>query len=116
MALLKPPTKRSCVYGTENSNSKNEDEPEEEKNLCDDTVTSDFTSDSSSTCGSSSSRASCSKQSKSFNMDWLKRRKNWLTYEKDMGMFCLLCQKYDKHPYDQEKILGIRLLVQAANC
>jgi len=65
--FFKPPAKYSDVYVTENSNSENKYEPEEE-NPCDDIVTSDFTSDSNGTRGSSSSRASCSKQSKSFNM------------------------------------------------
>ena len=65
-------------------------------------MTSDFMSDSSSTRGSSTSRASCSKQSKCFNTEWLKGRKHWLKYEKDVGMFCLLCQKYNKRPYDQD--------------
>ena len=50
-----------CLHYRE-SNSENGYEPEEE-NLRDDTVISDFMSDSSGTCSSSSSRASCSKQS-----------------------------------------------------
>jgi len=93
---LKPPAaKRSCI---ESSDSENEDEPEEET-PCDD-VTSDFTSDSSGTrCSSTRSR---SKQSKCFNTEWLKGRKHWLKYEKDVGMFCLLCQKYNKCPFDRD--------------
>jgi len=32
----------------------------------------------------------------------VKRKKALAKYEKDVGMFCLLCQKYDKRPYDQD--------------
>ena len=47
-------------------------------------------------------------------MIWLKGRKHWLKYEKGMGMFCLLCQKYDRCPYDRDVLnkypcSGIRL-------
>jgi len=105
MALLnwlKPPVKRSHIYIAENSDSKEEDESEKGDEDVTLDLTPDVTSDSSA-CGTSTtsnSRPSCSKQSKRFNMVWLKGRMHWLKYEKGVGMFCLLCQKYDKRPYD----------------
>ena len=83
------------VYITDSSDSENEE------HLCGD-VTSDSTSDYASTHGSSTSRSSCSKQLKGFYTDWLREREHWLRYEKDVGMFCLLCQKYNKRPYDRD--------------
>ena len=96
---LKPPVKHSHV---ENSDSKEEDEPEEGDNDVTSDVTPDLTGDSSAcdTNTTSNGRPRCSKQSKCFNMVWLKGRKHWLKYEKGVGMFCLLCQKYNKRPYD----------------
>ena len=83
----------------ENSDIKEEDEPEG-----DDDMTSDVTLDlirdrracdtSQDTSTTSNSMPRCSKQSKCFNTVWLKERKHFLKYEKGVGMFCLLCQKY----------------------
>ena len=101
---LKAPVKRSHVYITENSDSEEEDESKEGYEDMTSDVTPDMTSDSSSrgTSTTSNSRPSCSKQSKCFNTVWLKGRKHWLKYEKGVGMFCLLCQKYDKCTYDRD--------------
>ena len=100
---LKAPVKRSHVYITESSDSEEEESEEGYEDMTSD-VTPDLTSDSSSrgTSTTSNSRPSCSKQSKCFNTVWLKGRKHWLKYEKGVGMFCLLCQKYDKRPYDRD--------------
>ena len=98
---LKPPMKHSYM---ENSDSKEEDKPEEGDNDMTSYMISGLTNNSIARDASttSNSKPSCSKQSKSFNTVWVKRRKHWLKYEKGVGMFCLLCQKYDKHPYNQD--------------
>ena len=87
----------------ENSDSKEEDKPEGDDDETLD-VTPDLTSNSSSsdTSTTSNGRPRCSKQLKRFNTVWLRGRKHWLKYEKDVGMFCLLCQKYNKCPYDPD--------------
>ena len=100
---LKPPVKRSHIENSD-SESEEEDEPEEGDIDVTSDVTPDLTSDSSArdTSTTSNSRPRCSKQSRRFNTVWLKGRKHWLKYEKGVGMFCLLCQKYDKRPYDRD--------------
>ena len=95
---LKPPLKR---YLTESDNDIEEDEGEVSSDVA--PSTPDLTSDSSARGASTSTTSNNSwKQSKRFNTLWLKGRRHWLKYEKGVGMFCLLCQKYDKRPYDRD--------------
>ena len=91
--------------------SKSEDDEYEEADLGLDnetTTTEDLRSnesnggDASQSSVSGSSRSGSSKQSKYFNGLWLTGRRHWLKHEKATGMFCLLCQKYDKRPYDRD--------------
>ena len=57
--------------------------------------------DSTSTRSTSSaSSSSSSKQSRRFNCEWLAGRRHWLDYKPDQGMFCLLCKKYNKRPFN----------------
>ena len=100
---------------TESSESEDclEDENEYEN------VISDFASDSS-THGNSRGSSTASdrtssryKQSKCFNTAWLNGRKHWLKYEKDLGMFCLLCQKYNKCPFDRDVCPCSRIRLQS---
>ena len=104
---LKPPPLKRYHTESDYSDSEEEDEPDEDEASSDMTPgTPDLTSDSSaratSTSTTSNNRSSCSKQSKRFNTIWLKGRRHWLKYEKGVGMFCLLCQKYDKRLYDRD--------------
>lgn len=43
-----------------------------------------------------------SKQARSFHPSWLKGRTHWLVYREGEGMFCLLCKKYDKRPFNRD--------------
>ena len=102
--LVEASTSEALPHRIRYSDSEEEDEDEVSLNMT--PSTPDLTSDSS-TCGTSTSttsnnRSSCTKHSKRFNTIWLKGRRHWLIYEKGVGMFCLLCQKYDKRPYDRD--------------
>ena len=44
---------------------------------------------------------SASKQLRSFNTDWLATRNYWLVCKSE-GMYCLLCQKYNKQPFNRD--------------
>ena len=43
-----------------------------------------------------------SKQAATFSKRWLKGRDHWLQYVKEQGMFCKLCQKYNKQSYGHD--------------
>ena len=52
---------------------------------------------------SSTSTPMSSKQSRRFKKDWLTGRQHWLQYKHEIrGMFCLLCQKFNKRPFSNE--------------
>ena len=94
-----PPAKRSCTASPEEADLQEEayappyvDEPG---------------SDCESTClgstTSSTSTPTSSKQSRRFKKDWLSGRQHWLQYRHEIrGMFCLLCQKFNKRPFSNE--------------
>ena len=50
---------------------------------------------------SPSTSTSSGKQSRKFNLGWMRGRKQWLVYKPE-GMYCSLCQKYDKRPYNRD--------------
>ena len=77
--------KRSHI---EQSDSEEEDDPEEGNDNLTSDVTPDLTSDSSArdTSTASNIRPRCSKQSKHFNAVWLTGRKHWPKYEKGVGI------------------------------
>ena len=110
---LKPPMKHSYM---ENSDSEEEDKPEEGDNDMTSYMISGLTNNSIARDASttSNSKPSCSKQSKSFNTVWVKRRKHWLKYEKGVGMFCLLCQNMIS--IHIIKMYGIKIQVQGLDC
>lgn len=39
------------------------------------------------------------KQASKFSKDWLSRQELWLKYVQGKGLFCTLCQKYNKSPF-----------------
>ena len=41
------------------------------------------------------------KQASEVKREWTKGRENWLKYTNGKGMFCILCSKYDKRPYNR---------------
>ena len=94
-----PPAKRSCTGSPEEADLQEEayappyvDEPG---------------SDCKSTClgstTSSTSTPTSSKQSRRFKKDWLSGRQHWLQFRHEIrGMFCLLCQKFNKRPLSNE--------------
>ena len=40
------------------------------------------------------------KQASGFNHEWIKGGEHWLQYVSGKGMFCTVCRKYDKRPYN----------------
>lgn len=65
------------------------------------TESSDAHSTNTDSTLSSSSSGSNAKQASKFVSDWLIGRQHWLKYENGQGMFCTLCQKYDKSPFSR---------------
>ncbi len=61
--------------------------------------TADHSSHSSTASASASGRG---KQATRFSNDWLKGREDWLKYIRQCGMFCTLCQKYNKQPFARD--------------
>ena len=60
------------------------------------------TSESERSSGSHSSlRGGSRKQASGFKKEWLKGRQHWLKCIDGQGMFCTLCIKYDKRPYNR---------------
>ena len=76
----------------------NADESEESESETD-TCASGGSAGAMDTC-SSSSGSSESKQSKSFKHEWLVGREHWLDPQQS-GMFCRLCKKHDKRPFNR---------------
>ncbi|KAJ8023491.1 hypothetical protein HOLleu_35948 [Holothuria leucospilota] len=60
----------------------------------------DFPAQAPSTSGAK--KKTKGKQANYFHPEWKKKRP-WLHHEPDIGMFCLLCQKYKKMPYGRRK-------------
>jgi len=108
--------KHSHIYIAENGDSEEEDKSEKGNEDMTSDVTPDVTSDSSTrgTSTTSNSRPSCSKQSKRFNMVWLKGRKHWLKYEKGVGCFAYFARNMIS--VHMIKMFGIKNHVQGLDC
>ena len=53
--------------------------------------------------GTSTDSSSTAKQSRRFRKVWLTGREHWLEYSiQERGMFCSLCRKYNKRPYNND--------------
>ncbi|XP_070537589.1 protein FAM200B-like [Ptychodera flava] len=42
------------------------------------------------------------KQACAYRHEWAQGRETWLYYRQDEGMYCKLCQKYNKRPFDRD--------------
>ena len=96
---LQPPSKRAKLSPTcetesnksSSSSSSAEDSDNEQAGSLDTT-----------TPGSETSSSSNAKQAIMFRRGWLKGRESWLNFVDGKGMFCELCIKYDKRPFNRQ--------------
>ena len=79
--------------------SSSSDNSDEESEVEPPSTSSASPSQSSSTTTTTPTHRSVSKQLRSFNTDWLATRNHWLVCKPE-GMYCLLCQKYNKRLFN----------------
>ena len=91
---MEPPAKRLCISqgpDLQLESAKNT-ECEESDSDCQQERTS-----------STSASTSSSKQSRRFRKVWLTGREHWLEFSRhDRGMFCSLCRKFNKRPFNND--------------
>ena len=97
---------------------RNESEESQTDHGAEDAQDSDkLSADTDSDCPESSSSSAPSKQSRRFRKVWSVGREQWLLFSRqDCGMFCTLCQKYNKRPYSNDvwsKVPCTRLRLQS---
>ena len=93
-----PPAKHLC---SESGEAQADLQLEEAANtdLCEESPDSDCPESSTS----SSARSTPSKQSRRFRKVWLVGREQWLEYSRhDRGMFCSLCRRFNKRPFNND--------------
>lgn len=94
-----PPPKRQRV---QSDSPVPESDNEDDEMTLSDSLSSRNESDLESVRSASTSSSASSKQSRRFNPDWLGGRQHWLEYVRGRGMFCLLCRKYNKRPFNND--------------
>ena len=92
-----PPAKQLCSESRETQTDLQEEGVATEE-ACKESPSSDCPESTSS-----SARSMSSKQSRRFRKPWLVGRKQWLEYSRqDHGMFCSLCQRFNKRPFNDD--------------
>lgn len=95
---MEPPAKRLCISQGPDLQLESAKNTECEESDCD--CQQERTS---STSTATSASTSSSKQSRQFRKVWLTGREDWLEFSwHDRGMFCSLCRKFNKRPFNND--------------
>ena len=92
----KPASKRSR---TEEPDSSSDGQDSDAERSSSSRVQTSTTTENSA--AESSTHSGRQKQASTFSKDWLRGREHWLNFVHGKGMFCTLCQKYNKSPFSR---------------
>ena len=92
----KPASKRSR---TEEPDSSSDGQDSDAERSSSSRVQTSTTTENSA--AESSTHSGRQKQASTFSKDWLHGREHWLNFVHGKGMFCTLCQKYNKSPFSR---------------